>query len=218
MAMDEAVTAVRDGAAMDGPSSGGPQLRRGTVGVAGMVILVVAATAPLTALASNFALSFALGVGAGTVLVLVGVGGLLAFFAAGYIVLSRHVTNAGAYYAFIGFGLGKSAGAGAAMVATLAYNLAAGGFSVLTGYFAAITIEQETGTAVPWWLLAAASLVMVTLLGVRGIGVTQVVTAVICAAQFVVVIAFAVAVALRRPEGWAPSSLAPESVFEGASR
>ena len=47
---------------------------------------------------------------------------LLALFAVGYVAMSRHVTNAGAFYTYVTHGLGKPVGVAAAWVALLAYS------------------------------------------------------------------------------------------------
>ena len=46
----------------------------------------------------------------------------LLVYAAGYVAMSRHVRNAGAFYAYIARGLGPEAGVGSAWTALVAYN------------------------------------------------------------------------------------------------
>ena len=47
---------------------------------------------------------------------------ILAIFAAGYVAMARHVTSAGAFYAFVSQGIGRVIGVAAALVALLAYS------------------------------------------------------------------------------------------------
>lgn len=188
-------------------------LRRNAIGVPGMIFMVVAATAPLTALSSNISLSLGFGTGPSTVLLLVLVGLVLAVFAAGYVVLSRYVTSAGAYQAFVEFGLGRRAGAATAFVATLAYTVAAAGMVAATGYFAALTWTALTGAEVPWWAFAAVALVLTYGLGVRGVEIAQHVTTGISVLQFAIIAALAVAVLVRNPDGWAVPILSPTAAF-----
>ena len=93
------------GTPVDDPASTGTRpaggLRRGSIGVAGMVFMVVAATAPLTAMASNLSLSLGFGAGAGTLGWIVLIGLLLVVFTSGYVALARTVVSAGAYHAYI---------------------------------------------------------------------------------------------------------------------
>lgn len=191
------------------------RLKRDTIGAFGLTFMVVAAAAPLTAMASNLSLSLAFGVGSGTVGLLIVVAALLGIFASSYVVLSRHVTNAGAYYAFIGFGLGKIAGAGAAFVATVAYNLAAGGMVAATGYFAAATVESELGFDAPWYTYGLVALALTAYLGRRGVEITQRFTTGISLLQFAVIVALGIAILCQRPEGWSFGVFTPGQMFEG---
>jgi amino acid transporter len=190
-------------------------LKRDTIGAFGLTFMVVAAAAPLTAMASNISISLAFGVGGGTVGLLVLVAALLAVFASAYVALSRHVVNAGAYYAFIGFGLGGSAGAGAAFVATVAYNLAAGGMIAATGYFADVTAMAYLDLDLPWYLYGLFALVLTAYLGRRGVEITQRFTTGISLLQFVVIVALGVAVLFQRPEGWSLGVFGSSQMFEG---
>jgi amino acid transporter len=190
-------------------------LRRGTIGAFGLTFMVVAAAAPLTAMASNISLSLAFGVGAGTVGLLLVVAVLLTVFASAYVALSRHVVNAGAYYAFIGHGLGGSAGAGAAFVATIAYNLAAGGMIAATGYFADLTVAAYTGLDLPWWSYGLVALAVVAVLGRRGVDITQWFTTGISLLQFAVLVVLGLAILVQRPAGWSPDVFGGSAMLEG---
>ncbi|GAA1380552.1 APC family permease [Pseudonocardia kongjuensis] len=178
------------------------RLKAGVVGVPAMVFMVVAATAPLTAMSSNIALSLGMGAGPAVVLVMVLTGALLAVFAAGYLVLARYVTSAGAYQAFVAFGLGRRAGGSVAFVATLAYTLAAGGMVAATGYFTGLAVSALTGIDLPWWLYAIGALLLTAALGVRGVEIAQRVTTAVSVLQFGIIALLAVAVLVQRPEGW----------------
>src|SRR2546425_8098942 len=48
---------------------------------------------------------------------------VLGLFSVGYVAMSRHITNAGAFYAFVARGLGRPTGVAAALVALVSYNL-----------------------------------------------------------------------------------------------
>lgn len=192
-----------------------PRLRRGTIGAFGLTFMVVAAAAPVTAMASNISLSLAFGVGKGTVGLLLVVAVLLTIFASAYVALSRHIVNAGAYYAFIGHGLGGAAGSGAAFVATLAYNLAAGGMMAATGYFADLTVINYFGVDLPWWLYSIVALAVTGFLGRRAVDVTQWFTTGISLLQFVMLIVLGVAIAVQRPSGWSLDVVSPAAMFKG---
>lgn len=191
-------------------------LRRGSIGVFGVVTMVVAATAPLTALASNFSLSFAFGNGAGTVGMVVLAAAIFFVFSAGYVRISRAVTNAAAYYAYVAYGLGREAGAAAAMVATVAYNFAAAAMVAAAGYFTSLAMSLYAGIDLAWWFWAGLAWMINILLGHFGVGVAARVTATLCAAQFVVLLALSVAVLIRSPGGFeVASTFSPAAVLSG---
>lgn len=195
------------------PTDTTQRLARGAVGTGGMVFLVVAATAPLTALSSNLSISLGLGVGAGTVGFLVLVGALLAVFTVGYLVLTRYVTNAGAYAAFVGFGLGGRAGSAAAFVATLAYSLASVAMVAATGYFATLAVGPSV--PVPWYVWSVAALCITGVLGIRGVDLAQRVTTALSVAQFVIIALLAIAVLVQRPMSWSVEVFVPTDLSAG---
>lgn len=197
------------------PAATAPRLKRNTIGTFGLIFMVLAAAAPLTAMASNISLSLGYGVGPGTVGLLIVVAVVLAIFASAYVALARHITDAGAYYSFIGFGLGRSVGAGAAFVAATAYNLAAAGMAAATGYFANLTLSSAVGIDFGWQLYAAAALAATALLGRRGVEVTKYLTAGASILQFLILIWLALAVAVQRPGHWSLDVFAPTSMMDG---
>lgn len=209
--------AVMSADAVESPTDSLPSgvLKKNTIGAFGLTFMVVAAAAPLTAMASNLSISLAFGVGSGTVGLLIMVGILLGIFAIAFVALARHVANAGAYYAMIGFGLGLRAGAASAMVATVAYNMAAAGMAAATGYFASVTIASFNGPAVPWYVIAVVALAMTWILGRRGVEVTARFTTGISLLQFVIIILLGVVIAVQRPQGWSFDVVTPALMFDG---
>lgn len=194
-------------------STGASPLKRGVIGVPGMVFMVIAAAAPLTAMASNLALSLASGAGVGTLGWIVLVGLLLAIFTSGYVALGRQVVSAGAYHAYVAHGLGPTAGAAIAYVALLAYNLAAFAMAVATGFFLDVALVATVGVDVPWWLLAAPALVAVGVLGHVGADVSTRVTAVISLLQLGLLVVFTTAVLLDGPDVSSLEGFRPSAVF-----
>ncbi|MFD0564115.1 hypothetical protein ACFQ2M_20415 [Kitasatospora saccharophila] len=86
------------------------------------MFFVVAAAAPLTVLAGIA--PFAIGVGGASAPAAYLISGaLLVLFAAGFTAMSRYVRNAGAFYAYVARGLGRTLGVVTAYVAVVSYNL-----------------------------------------------------------------------------------------------
>src|SRR4051812_13125607 len=111
------------------------RLESTAMGVADIVFFVLAAVAPVGVIVSLTTLSVALGAGAGTPGTYVIAGVVLMLFAVGYVRMSRRVTNAGAFYAYISHGLGRVTGTAAAYVAIVAYNAATIGILGALAYF-----------------------------------------------------------------------------------
>ncbi|MET8830468.1 APC family permease [Streptomyces sp. NPDC004610] len=194
-------------------SGSGKTLTRGAVGVPGMLFMVLAATAPLTALSANFTLTFALGAGVGTVGVIIVVAALLAIYTVGYLAMARTVVNSGAYYAYIEHGLGKVAGAASAMVATVQYNAGAVGMAVLSGYFTDGFMESTFGVDLPWWLYAAVAVAATAVLGHLGVSIASKVTAAVCLLQFAIVLALMMAVLVDSRASYSTAVFSPDHVF-----
>jgi amino acid transporter len=94
---------------------------------------------------------------------------VLMIFAVGYVAMSRHVTNAGAFYAYVTLGLGRIAGLGSASLAIFAYNAIQAGLYGGFGYYASELLNPRLGVDIPWWAYAFVGLVLCLGLGVQGV-------------------------------------------------
>ncbi len=147
------------------------QLKHGAIGGIALVFLVIAAAAPLGASATNTPLIFMLGNGPAATFDFLIIGALLLLFSVGFTAMSTHITNAGAFYAYISVGLGKKFGTGAGFIAVAAYNLLSVYLVSAGGTFASSIIEQELGIAIPWWivsLILAAIILAFSYFGIEG--------------------------------------------------
>src|SRR5258707_15521237 len=97
-------------------------LARDRLGVPAVLFFVLAGVAPLTVAAGVIPTAYATtgltGIPAAFLVVAV----VLAVFATGYVAMTRHVTNAGAFYSLCARGLGRITGGAAALVALLSYS------------------------------------------------------------------------------------------------
>ena len=118
---------------------------------------------------------------------------ILALFATGYVAMTRHITNAGAFYAFISRGLGRPAGVAAALVALLAYTFLQVGLYGAFGPNAAAEAAAHLGLHAPWWVWALAAWAVVTVLGLLRVDITGRVLGVLLTAEIVVILAETVA-------------------------
>ncbi|WP_436699504.1 APC family permease [Nocardioides sp. BYT-33-1] len=201
----------------DGPASPGrARLRTNAIAYPGLVFVVIAITAPLTTMSSNYSLSLVLGAGPGTFGLTLLLTGVLALFAAGYIAISKHVVNAGSGYAFVAYGLGRPAGAATAMALFIAYNLAAAAMTAGAGYFAVVFGQQYLSLDLPWWCYGGLVLAGVAWCGYRGLVDTKRVFAVISCVGFTILVALCVAVVVQRPTaptlGLGDDALSPAAI------
>ena len=140
------------------------QLRRNRLGVVGIVFFVVAAAAPLVGMTGAVPVAIVAGNGAGAPGAYLFVGITLLLFSVGYATMSAHVTNTGAFFAYIGRGLGLVPGVASAFVSLLAYlaiQLAIYGFFgvIMAGEMAqyGITMEPYAWALIAWALVFALS-------------------------------------------------------------
>src|ERR1043165_5083050 len=103
-------------------SSADNQLHRRALGTRDLVFFIVAASAPLTAVAGGQAVSYLVTGNRGIPFLFIPLGIVLVLFARGYAAMSHHMTSAGAFYAYVSQGLGKVAGTATAFIALIAYN------------------------------------------------------------------------------------------------
>ncbi len=99
----------------------GEGLRKGRLGVAAIVFFVVAASAPMAGMTGVVPVAAVLGTGAAVPGAYILVGAILLLFSVGFTAMSHKVTNAGAFFAYVGKGLGVNMGVGSAFASILAY-------------------------------------------------------------------------------------------------
>lgn len=198
---------------------GSKGLARNQIGVLGIVFFVVAAAAPLTVVVALFPVIIGSGNGIGIAGAFVAVAVVLTVFAVGYVAMSKHITNAGAFYAFITRGLGRPMGLGSASLAIFAYNAIQLGVIGGFGYYAAEFTARHTGVAVPWWVFSGLAMGASLFLGVRQIHAGARVLAVLLTLETGVILILNVGILVNSPTPVSDYSLepfAPSAVFAGA--
>jgi amino acid transporter len=198
----------------DGTGNGEPpgprSLKPNALGVVGVVFLVVSAQAPLTGIAGTVPLSVAVGNGAGVPASFLATGVIILLFSVGFVAMGRHVVNAGAFYAYIGRGLGLAAGTAGAFTALFGYSvLQAGMYGLYSSTVNALGV-QYLHVDVPWWAIALVTMAMVQGLGAAGIEVGTKVMAVFVLAETGILLAFGLVVLFS---GGGPQGLALTEAF-----
>lgn len=169
-------------------------LRADRLGTGGLLLSVLAATAPLMVVAGVMPTTFAVMGIVGQPLLFVLLGAVLVLFGIGYAEMSRHVHNAGAFYAYISRGLGGTAGASAAMVALVAYNALQVGIYGIFGFEVSGLFATYADLEIAWWIPALVAALAVGALGWLKIDVNAKVLGVLLVIEVALVVIFDIAV------------------------
>ena len=155
----------------------GEGLHKGRLGVAGIAFFVVAASAPMAGMTGTVPVASVLGNGTAVPGAFVAVGLILLLFSVGFTAMSHKVTNAGAFFAYVGKGLGTNMGVGSAFVSILSYltvQLAVYGFfgAIANAFFAPMVGDWGwlTWCAIAWAAVTALSLLTVDV-GAKFLGI-----------------------------------------------
>ncbi len=190
----------RTQAAVSRPGSVSRALARDRLGVPAVLSFVLAGVAPLTVAAGVIPTAYRTTGLTGIPAAFLAVAVVLALFAAGYVAMTRHITNSGAPDAFISRGIGRAAGVAAALVALLSYTFLQAGLYGALGPAAASQAAAHLGVHEPWWKWALGAWAVITVLGLLRVDITGAVLGVLLTAEILVILAETVA-GLARPAG-----------------
>lgn len=178
-----------------------------------LVLVVIAAAAPMAAMVGNLPLALALGNGAGLPGAFAIATVLLLVFAVGYAAMSRRVVNTGAFYTYVAAGLGRPPAVVAALLAVVSYVLLVIGLTAGFGYFVSLVLASF-GVEISWVPAAAAAVAVLAVLGYRSVDLSVRVLAVLIAAEIAVLVVFDGAIAVREGVAALPAAaLAPGNVL-----
>src|SRR4051794_29736203 len=204
--------AITDSPASQGASeAAGGGLQRRALGVPDLVFFIVAASAPLTAVAGGQAATYLVTGNKGIPFLFIPLAIILGVFAVGYAAMSHHVADAGAFYTYVTRGLGRIPGVGTAFGALVSYNAMQTGIYGLFGVATASFMSDKVGITMEWywWCLIGGAIIAV--LGVLQVNLNARVLAVFLCLEVVVVALFDLAIlADPGPQGltgvgWSPS-------------
>ena len=178
-----------------------------------IVFFVIAAAAPLTGMLGIIPVAIRLGNGAGVPGAFVAAGTILLIFSVGYAAMSRHVVNAGAFYAYLAQGLGSSLGVGGAFVAVVSYTAMQVGVYALFGFFATVILNPLLMLQVPWYVYSAVAIALVQFLGMRKLDLSGFVLGLFITLEMGILLALSVSIVLHGggPQGF---NLRPFSLHE----
>lgn len=190
---------------------------QGSLGVTAIVFMVVAAASPLTVVGGAAPLGILIGNGAGFPTLYAVSAVILLLFAVGLAAMTRHVPRPGAFFTYIGYGLGRPSGLAAAWTAMLTYTTIQISVYGYIGYLLSITVVSLGGPALGWWLYALAVVGLVGILGYRHIDLSSKVLGVLLVAEVgIVLVLVAAIVANGGPEGLSAAPFEPANVLSGS--
>lgn len=195
------------------------KLKADSLGVLGILFFVLSAQAPLTGIAGAVPIAVAIGNGAGAPAAYLAAGVIILLFSVGFVAMGRHVVDAGAFYTYIGKGLGRPAGSGSAGVALFAYCAVQAAMYGLYGVTVSGLVEHYSGVHVAWWVWTLVTMVIVQALGASGIEMGAKILAVFVLAEFSILIAFALVTLFKGGghEGLGfTDSFSPSAALQGA--
>ncbi|VXB40424.1 Amino acid transporter [Microbacterium sp. 8M] len=199
------------------PAVAAPPVLRGSLGVTAIVFMVVAAAAPLTVVGGAAPLGILLGNGIGYPALYIVAAVILLLFAVGLAAMTRHVPKPGAFFTYVGYGLGRSSGLAAAWVAMLAYTTIQIAVYGYLGYVLSYTVQTMTHVQLPWWIFSLLVIGLVALLGYRHIDLSSKVLGVVLVAEVgIVLVLVAVVIVRGGPQGLSLAPFAPANVLSGS--
>jgi Amino acid transporters len=188
------------------------KLRKGAIGLGGVLFLTVTGSAPISAMLFNtpIVVGFGQGVGAPAAFMFATI--VLVVFSVGYVAMARKKTTAGGFYSYISHGLGRELGIGTGYASVVAYSVfeasLAGGFA----YFLSLKLNQF-GVSIAWPWLALAMVLIISILTYFDVRISSMVLAVGLISEVVILLIFDVFLLARGHVTAAP--LNPVNAFKG---
>lgn len=159
------------------------------LGVSQVVFFGVAGAAPLTVVIGGISTVYAvIGQTAAPVVYLV-VAAILSIFTVGFVAMSRHIVNSGAFYSYISHGFGRELGVSAAFVALPAYAMMQIGLFGLFGVVASGVLEAF-GVTATWEMCALVAWALVAVLGMLWVDLSGKVLGILLAAEVAIVLIY----------------------------
>ncbi len=165
------------------------KLRKGAIGLGGVLFLTVTGSAPISAMLFNtpIVVGFGQGVGAPAAFMFATI--VLVVFSVGYVAMARKKTTAGGFYSYISHGLGRELGIGTGYASVVAYSVfeasLAGGFA----YFLSLKLNQF-GVNIAWPWLALAMVLIISILTYFDVRISSIVLAIGLISEVVILLIF----------------------------
>ncbi|MFA3873077.1 amino acid permease [Streptomyces sp. MMCC 100] len=165
-----------------------------------IVVMVVAAAAPMGAVLGTIPMAFALAGGSAIPLSYLIAGVTLLLFAIGYGAMSQRISSAGAFYVYVAKGLGRTPAVGASYLAIIAYNATALVIVAGLGYFGDLIIGELLEISIPWVVYALVGVAIIAVFGYLQVDLAARVLTVLLILEVSVLIILDIAMVIHK--GW----------------
>ena len=193
-------------------------LRANALGLPSVLFCIVTGAAPLAAMIFNVPVAVLGGGYAAPAAFLIATIALT-IFSVGYIEMSRRVTSAGGFYAFITRGLGSIMGLGSGVFIAICYLIFTCAVLGTMSYFAATSIEAWTGIDLPAWVYMAVGLAIMASLAFFHIELTAKIlgVALVCEVLALLVLSAGIIGHGGGPDGFEAAPLNPFDIFDNSA-
>ncbi|MEU1305016.1 APC family permease [Streptomyces shenzhenensis] len=202
--------------AVDAPTSTAYTLK-GNLGTFGLLFTVLAFTAPLGVVFGFISVNISFGIA--VPIAFVGVLLLMTLFALGFTSMTRHIPRPGAFYTYIGEGLGRPLGLGGSFLALTTYGFNIVAAIVFSGIAVKNLIVSFAGASpVPWWVWSLLMLATVWILSYFNVELSAKLLSTVLVIEVLAIAIFdTVVIADGGPEGhsfepWNPANLLTPSI------
>jgi len=183
-----------------------------------IVVMVMAAVAPMGAIVGVVPLAIAIGSGASTPAVFVIAGLSLLCFALGYAAMSKRFSAKGGFYTDVARGLGRPPAMAAAALAVISYNAMTLLLIAGVGYFGNLVLFLLTDITISWWIIAGVAIVVVGFLGIREIDIAGTVLLVLLGVEMAVLVSLDIAIVLDKGlDAFPTAAMDPTNVLSTGS-
>jgi amino acid transporter len=189
-----------------------PKLRKGAVGLGGVLFLTVTGSAPISAMLFNTPIVVGYGQGVGAPAAFLFATIVLVVFSVGYVAMARKKTSAGGFYSYISHGLGRELGIGTGYGALVAYSVfeasLCGGFA----YFLGLKLNAF-GVNISWPWLALAMVVIISALTFFDVRLSSTLLAIGLISEIAILLIFDIFMFSKGHTNW--NAINPANAFRG---
>jgi amino acid transporter len=193
------------------------RLKPNALGVVGVLFMVIAFSAPITAMTGNVPVAVGYGNGTGAPAGFIVATVVLTVFAIGFVTLAKYVTSSAAFYGFISHGLGRPIGMASGLLVMVGYMTIVAALIGIFAAFAKTTLDSQLGIDLPWHVYAALMVVGIAALAYFEINIAArfLIVMLVAEVSILFLMAFAVLFSGGGPDGVPLSPINPVNAFKG---